>query len=77
MIKVAIERWLKWTDFCLSNYLDGVGELRALRVDHLDPEGGNYCIRSEGGDQDHDQGVRDLGGLRVQDTPGNCHQSYL
>ena len=63
--------------FLSLNYLDDVAELRGLRVDLLDPEGGNYCIRSEGGDQDHDQGVHDLEGLRVQDTPGNCHQSYL
>ena len=63
--------------FLSLNYLDDVAELRDLRVDLLDPEGGNCCIRSEGGDRDHDQGVRDLGGLRVQDTLGNCHQSCL
>ena len=63
--------------FLSLNYLDDVAELRGLRVDHLDPEGGNYCIRSEGDDRVHDQGVRDLEGLRGQDTPGNCHQSYL
>ena len=63
--------------FLSLNYLDDVAELRVLRVDLLVPEGGNCCIRSEGDDRDHDQGVHDLGDLRVQDTPGNCHQSCL
>jgi len=57
--------------------LDDVAELQGLRGGHLDPEGGNCCIRSEvQGDQVRDQEVRDQGGLRVPDTRGSCHQSY-
>ena len=60
-----------------SNHLDDVAELRVLKGGHPDPEGGNCCIRSEvPGDQVHGQEDRDLGGLRVQDTRGSCHQSY-